>query len=111
MVSYATKDYLIRNSQFLYAEMILNVALSDNMVSMASNIFWQIRAKYSPEQYCIIKGNDYLIAIYSRAAAVPTMAEKLEHVYFLIESIGASLTCIIQIKTNFNLYLIHIIWF
>ena len=92
--------------------MILNVALSDNMVSMASNIFWQIRAKYSPEQYCIIKGNDYLIAIYSRAAAVPTMAEKLEHVYFLIESIGASLTCcIIQIKTNFNLYVIHIIWF
>ena len=82
--------------------MILNVALSDNMVSMASNIFWQIRAKYSPEQYCIIKGNDYLIAIYSRAAAVPTMAEELEHVYFLIESIGASLTCIFSIKTNFQ---------
>ena len=91
--------------------MILNVALSDNMVSMASNIFWQIRAKYSPEQYCIIKGNDYLIAIYSRAAAaVPTMAEKLEHVYFLIESIGASLTCIIQIKINFNLHLISCVY-
>ena len=90
--------------------MILNVALSDNMVSMASNIFWQIRAKYSPEQYCIIKGNDYLIAIYSRAAAVPTMVEKLEHVYFLIESIGASLTCIIQIKINFNLHLISCVY-
>ena len=82
--------------------MILDVALSDNMVSMASNIFWQIRAKYSPEQYCIIKGNDYLIAIYSRAAAVPTMAEELEHVYFLIESIGFPLTCIILIKANFQ---------
>ena len=54
--------------------MILNVALSDNMVSMASNIFWQIQAKYSPEQYCIIKGNDYLIAIYSRAE-IPTGGE------------------------------------
>ena len=54
--------------------MILNVALSDNMVSMASNIFWQIRAKYSPEQYCIIKGNDYLIAIYS-GVLMPTGRE------------------------------------
>ena len=53
--------------------------------------------KWSKEVYKVtfIKGNDYLIAIYSRAAAVPTMAEKLEHVYFLIESIVASLTCII----------------